>query len=309
MLQEAAKILNSAFHSSFIKRLSLYLHDCVREEVKSCSFRNLNQDKDNKWVFIDGEEKLFFNPDYGLDLDGTDSKVTELMVHADISQKDHYLIYGFLFLEGKSSKKRKNEEFLTPLLYLPCKLERNGVNINCSLTEEMISLNTGALSSLMKYDDEDQVEHLFEGLIDSVPDLPLTPEKVQIFLTTLKSLVPDIEFGDYNPDKVCVIEKSAIILTKRPTITAGLLHELTQIADKPGGIIRETALNIIQEEFVKNSKNKPQPVSENKKSPKDNFIPFAPLELSESQKAVLEGVGQYPVLNVYGRPGLENLRP
>ena len=51
MLQEATKILNSAFHNSFIKRLSLYLHDCVREEVKSSTFRNLKADKDNKWIF------------------------------------------------------------------------------------------------------------------------------------------------------------------------------------------------------------------------------------------------------------------
>ena len=52
MLQEATKILNSAFHNSFIRRLSLYLHDCVREEVKSSTFRNLKQDKDNKWIFL-----------------------------------------------------------------------------------------------------------------------------------------------------------------------------------------------------------------------------------------------------------------
>ena len=53
MLQEATKILNSAFHNSFIKKLSLYLHDCVREEVQSSTFRNLKQDKDNKWIFLE----------------------------------------------------------------------------------------------------------------------------------------------------------------------------------------------------------------------------------------------------------------
>ena len=54
MLQEATKIIQSAFHDSFIKRLSLYLHDCVREEVQSSTFRNLKQDKDNKWIFLKG---------------------------------------------------------------------------------------------------------------------------------------------------------------------------------------------------------------------------------------------------------------
>ena len=57
MLQEATKAINSAFNNSFIKKLSQYLHDCVREEVKSSTFRNLKGDKDNKWIFLEGEEK------------------------------------------------------------------------------------------------------------------------------------------------------------------------------------------------------------------------------------------------------------
>ena len=52
MLQEATKALNSAFNNSFIKKVSQYLHDCVREEVKSSTFRNLKGDKDNKWIFL-----------------------------------------------------------------------------------------------------------------------------------------------------------------------------------------------------------------------------------------------------------------
>lgn len=33
-------------------------------------------------------------------------------------------------------------------------------------------------------------------------------------------------------EKVAVTYQSAIILTKRPSVTAGVLHELTQIAEK-----------------------------------------------------------------------------
>ena len=58
MLQEATKALNSAFNNSFIKKLSQYLHDCVREEVKSSTFRNLKGDKDNKWIFLKDQETL-----------------------------------------------------------------------------------------------------------------------------------------------------------------------------------------------------------------------------------------------------------
>ena len=53
----------------------------------------------------------------------------------------------------------------------------------------------------VKSDDEDEVEQLLEGLLDVVPDLPLTDEKMEIFLTTLKSIVPDIEIKiDHSED-------------------------------------------------------------------------------------------------------------
>ena len=86
MLQEATKIIQSAFHDSFIKRLSLYLHDCVREEVQSSTFRNLKQDKDNKWIFLKGEEQLFTHFEHPLMLDGSDSDLTELMKQVAVDQ-------------------------------------------------------------------------------------------------------------------------------------------------------------------------------------------------------------------------------
>ena len=205
MLQEASRAINSAFNNSFIKKLSQYLHDCVREEVKSSTFRNLKGDKDNKWIFLKGDEQLFSTGAEYISLDGSDPKLTELMIQSDLGQKDKYLIYGYLFLVGKSSKSKKQNEFLTPLLYMPCKLERNGVNINCLPLDEVLSLNTGALAALMrKNDDEDEVDLLLEGILDVVPDLPITKEKLDIFLTTLKSLVPEIEIaenlGDYKEE-------------------------------------------------------------------------------------------------------------
>ena len=125
------------------------------------------------------------------------------MIQSELGSKDKYLIYGYLFLVGKSSKSKKANEFLTPLLYMPCKLERNGVNINCIPLDEMLSLNTGALAALMKKnDDEDEVDLLLEGILDVVPDLPLTNEKLEIFLTTLKSVIPDVEISFDHKDDV-----------------------------------------------------------------------------------------------------------
>ena len=343
MLQEATKIIQSAFHDSFIKRLSLYLHDCVREEVQSSTFRNLKQDKDNKWIFLQGEEKLFSNFDAPLLLDGSDSDLTELMIQSEMSQKDKYLIYGHMFLVGKNSRSKRKNEFLTPLLYTPCKLERDGVNISCVLQDDVLSLNTGALTALMrKSDDEDEMEHMLDGLLEVVPELPLTQDKVNIFLTTLKSILPDVDISlnhedDDNEnfvkdeaesfyskidsenvdefidevqsskptlklDKVCVTNQSAVILTKRPSITAGVLHELTQIAEKPSGVFRESALSVVNEEYLRGVGKIFDKNQKEKKELKD-FAACTPLSLSDSQEDVIRKIEQNPLLAVYGPPG------
>ena len=340
MLQEATRAINSAFNNSFIKKLSQYLHDCVREEVKSSTFRNLKADKDNKWIFLDEEDTLFTQGLEYLRLEGSDPKLTELMIQSETSQKDKYLIYGYMFLTGKSKSGKKNE-FLTPLLYAPCRLERNGVNINCMLTDEFLSLNTGALTALMKKnDDEDETEQLLEGLLDVVPSVPITQEKMDIFLTTLKSIVPDIDVS-LNPeniikednitkdfyndgvneginsenideiieqeerakksaiklDKINLTKQCAIILTKRPAVTAGVLHELTQIAEKPSGIYRETVLNLINEEYTQS-----KPTDSQQKSLAD-FFPVTPLSLSDAQLNVVKNVENAKLVSVFGPPG------
>ena len=260
------------------------------------------------------------------------------MIQSELNQKEKYLIYGYMFLVGGNPKSRKKNEFLTPLLYMPCKLERNGVNINCMLTDEFLSLNTGALASLMKKNgDEEEMEQFLEGLLDVVPQLPITEEKMEIFLTTLKSIIPDIDIvldhsndidedniskdtssksndnsdtddGSENdeetpakttskPEKITLTNQCAIILTKRPSVTAGVLHELTQIAEKPSGVYRETVLNIINEEYTQ---SKSVPITQKNL---ENFNPITPLALSDSQASVIENIERSKLVSVYGPPG------
>ena len=95
MLQNVPSAIKNAFRGSFIKKVCNYLHDCVREEVKSSTFRNLKADKENKWSFLDGDEKVFSYFDEPLLLDGTNSYLTELMIQSEMNQKEKYLIYGF----------------------------------------------------------------------------------------------------------------------------------------------------------------------------------------------------------------------
>ncbi len=345
MLQEATKALNSAFNNSFIKKISQYLHDCVREEVKSSTFRNLKGDKDNKWIFLKEKETLLTDGLEYLKLDGANPNLTELMIQSENNSKDKYLIYGYMFLVGRNGKSKRRNEFLTPLLYVPCKLERNGVNINCIRQEDILSLNTGALASLMKKsDDDDEVDSFLEGILDVVPDLPITKEKMDVFLTTLRSLIPDVEIVEdtsedadednvsrdeiQNRDlsdtqitgenfeeiveedirqqqkkydgelkKLCVTYQSAIILTKRPAVTAGVLHELLQIAEKPSGVYRETTLSVINDEF-NNAVEK-----SGAKSDDEPFYPITPLSLSDSQERVIKNIENNKFIAVQGPPG------
>ncbi len=346
MLQEATKALNSAFNNSFIKKLSQYLHDCVREEVKSSTFRNLKGDKDNKWIFLKEQESLLTQGLEYLKLDGSNPNLTELMLQGVSSARDKYLIYGYMFLVGRNGKSKRRNEFLTPLLYVPCKLERNGVSINCILQDDVLSLNTGALAALLKKgEDDDEVDLFLEGILDVVPDVPITKEKMDIFLTTLKSLIPDIEIAqdsseDADEDnvskdeersdisdvpitgdnfdeiiddeiqehkqkaavgdikKLTVTYQSAIILTKRPSVTAGVLHELMQISEKPSGVFRETTLSVINDEYTQNyEKTFPLKDSDNV------FYPITPLALSDSQERVIKNVENNKLIAVQGPPG------
>ncbi len=343
MLQSVPNAIKNAFRGSFIKKICNYLHDCVREEVKSSTFRNLKGDKENKWVFLDGDEKIFHSFDEPLMLDGTDSSLVELMIQSEMNQKDKYLIYGYLFLVGKNNKTKKNNEFLTPLLYAGAKLERVGVNLKLTIQEDVLSLNTGALSQLIQKEDEQETDAILSGLLDVVPELPLNKEGLNVFLTTLKSLIPDIEVslnfnpntkkiqsepdsynqesaiedienGNFDLDIIEAIAKApkvkvdtlslefsqAVILTTRPSVTAGVLHELTQIAEKPSGVHRETVLNVINQEFLESTGQSEVKFEDN--SLKD-FFPITPLSLSDSQFDVIKSIEENDFIAVAGPPG------
>ncbi len=169
---------------------------------------------------------------------------------------------------------------------------------------------------------------------------------MDIFLTTLKSLIPDLEIStdpseDVDEDnvtkdenssrdlsdvqitgenydeiidddiqehkqkaavgeikKLSVTYQSAIILTKRPAVTAGVLHELMQIAEKPSGVFRETTLGVINDEYTQ-SAEKMFPLKESD----SDFYPITPLSLSDSQERVLKNVENSKLIAVQGPPG------
>ncbi|MDE6139292.1 MAG: AAA family ATPase [Candidatus Gastranaerophilales bacterium] len=98
--------------------------------------------------------------------------------------------------------------------------------------------------------------------------------------------------------KLSVTYQSAIILTKRPAVTAGVLHELMQIAEKPSGVFRETTLGVINDEYTQ-SAEKMFPLKESD----SGFYPITPLSLSDSQERVLKNVENNKLIAVQGPPG------
>jgi energy-coupling factor transporter ATP-binding protein EcfA2 len=102
-------------------------------------------------------------------------------------------------------------------------------------------------------------------------------------------------------EKVSVTNQSAIILTKRPSITAGVLHELKQISEKPSGAFRENSLAVVNEEYLRGI-GKFFEKTAREKELKD-FAAVTPLSLSDSQEDVIRKIEKNPLLAVYGPPG------
>jgi len=103
-------------------------------------------------------------------------------------------------------------------------------------------------------------------------------------------------------DKITLTNQCSIILTKRPSVTAGVLHELMQIAEKPSGVYRETALNIINEEYLQTKGKLIDSPIKQLKDLKD-FAAITPLSLSDSQENVIKSLENNTFVAVYGPPG------
>ena len=98
-------------------------------------------------------------------------------------------------------------------------------------------------------------------------------------------------------EQIHLTNQCAIILTKRPAATAGVLHELIQISEKPSGVYRETVLNIINEEYTQ-----AKPTDSQQKTLAD-FFPVTPLSLSDAQLNVIKNVENSRLVSVFGPPG------
>ena len=178
-----------------IKKLALYCYDCIREEFKSSSFRNLESDKKN--IIYETNETTFKNDN---------ENILEIMTKYQLNKSDRALIYGEMFLTGQN-------KYFTPLIYRNIEIIRENGALKIVFQDDEPILNVGAISSLLKCDD-DNISIIIEQLMETINESD--------FKGVLRGLV--------NLDGLNILEeKKAVILTKLPEATAGLLNELQQI--------------------------------------------------------------------------------
>jgi len=181
--------------NKMIKKLALYCYDCIREEFKSSSFRNLESDKKN--IIYETLETTF---------KGDNENILEIMTKYQLNKSDRALIYGEMFLIGKN-------KYFTPLIYRNIDIIRENGALKIVFQDDEPILNVGAISSLLKCDD-DNISIIIEQLMETINESD--------FKGVLRGLV--------NLDGLNILEdKKAVILAKLPEATAGLLNELQEI--------------------------------------------------------------------------------
>ena len=181
--------------NKMIKKLALYCYDCIREEFKSSSFRNLKSDKKN--IIYETLETTFKNDN---------ENILEIMTKYQLNKSDRALIYGEMFLIGKN-------KYFTPLIYRNIDIIRENGALKIVFQDDEPILNVGAISSLLKCDD-DNISIIIEQLMETINESD--------FKGILKGLL--------NLEGLNILEnKKAVILAKLPEATAGLLNELQQI--------------------------------------------------------------------------------
>ena len=181
-----------------IKKLALYCYDCIREEFKSASFRNLESDKNN--IIYETSETIF---------NGDNENMLEIMTKYQLNKSDRALIYGEMFLTGEKGKNK----YFTPLIYHNVNIIRENDTLKLVFEDDEPILNVGAISSLLVGND-DNISIIIEQLMETINESD--------FKGILRGLL--------NLEGLNILEdKKAVILAKLPEATAGLLNELQEI--------------------------------------------------------------------------------
>ncbi len=135
--------------------------------------------------------------------------------------------------------------------------------------------------------------------------MPLTEQKVQIFLTTLKALVPNVEIKMsmmYEPavnkdDAGVCLEEQAAINPDKKTINhcRCVCMNLLKCLKNQAGFLEKHHSASINEEYTRSSSKINTKIQE--------VLPITPLEISDCQSDVIQAIQNNPLVTVFGPPG------
>ena len=182
--------------SDLIRKLINYSLDCVKTIGRSDAFNNLKKDE----ILIIQKDEFSAN----------EKDIVEIMTKYALNRSTMNLLKGKIFIQG--------EKINTPLIYCEIALIRENNKIKIEQISDY-TINYSFISSLLK-DENEIIENIVEQLngIDEI-------EKVDL-ISILSGLIPSI-----NEKMKIEKDKEAIILTKSPESTAGLINELRLISE------------------------------------------------------------------------------
>ena len=199
-----------------MKQLLNYYAQCIREEAKFSAFTNISKDNKAEIVKLHGKEVLISSENHSAFFPNHQADLINLKCNSDVD-KEKELIYGYMFLTGKYN----NRAVYTPLFYSFARIDITGGQAIVSINPD-VQLNVGTLMSLV--DNVDVIAPLTTMFLSEKP----TPDVV---LPLIKSTFECIDTDGSNIEAPLRLSRDkAVILTKAPQDTAGLIQDFKEMA-------------------------------------------------------------------------------
>lgn len=275
---------------SDMKYIYEYYKDCIVDELRTSAFKNIEADKNNIVIKLGSEnEQLLSQYPAPVEFSDIQPDLLNMKIKAGLDENKE-LVYGFLFTTGTINKKKIN----TPILYAPCEIVRDGVNLVVKITGEL-QLNVGLVSQLT--DSESSVLQ-YQEILSAVPKLPMSEKDADEFLQVFNDWIT-VQANE-QPPKHAVNKEQALILANIPKGTASILRDYDYMINKADGVscntcLEEVACDIDGAQFIPK---------------KEEFLKFSECrctgnhsEVSPSQARAIEAAETNTISAIQGGPG------
>jgi hypothetical protein len=312
--------------SNLVAGVCRYFHDCFAADSRGGTLTNvLDKNQAEYLIFADETELLATGLKDRLEVPLSTGVTAQNA--ADVNRREKFLIYGSLFLVGRSpaeGAKRKGDLFCAPLLYWPAHIEQEGAQAHLTVELDEQHVNFPLLASLIDAETDEQAQAYAETILGQVPSAPLDGAAIREFAAVVAELIPSLRTNDLEAfpelqteealralleSPVQLLCASAMALVRRPQEARGVLTEL-QIMGTTGEYSAPLGA-IFSEEAPKPTRGRirgkpksalPEPVVEAPEVDADRPL-LCGAELSFAQAKVLRQAEYRPLTLVIGPPG------